>query len=97
LNFINLKALLEKHGYSKAKDISVKLIELISKQNENLQSEIQRLLKQRLKNDTSNHLLYMLGMVPAVDNTDKILKYERSLQKSIFQNIIMLRKLQGLF
>lgn len=78
-------------------DISAKLIELISKQNENLQNEIQRLSKQKLKNDTSNHLLYMLGMVPPVDNTDKILKYERSLQKSIFQNIIMLRKLQGVF
>lgn len=39
----------------------------------------------------------MLGMVPAAESTDKIMKYERSLQKSIFQNILMLKKLQGFF
>ncbi|MEI8365655.1 MAG: hypothetical protein WCF65_04470 [Parachlamydiaceae bacterium] len=47
--------------------------------------------------DSSNALTYMLGMTPTTDNTDKVLKYERSLQKSIFQNLLMLKKLQGTF
>jgi hypothetical protein len=89
--------LLEKHGYSEAKKISTKLIELISKENENLEKEIQRLSVKKFKNQASNNLLYMLGMIPCIDNTDKILKYERSLQKSIFQNLIMLKKLQAAF
>jgi len=97
LDFEKLKVLLIKYGYSEVKDISAKLIDLYSRQNENLEEEIQKLSKQKLMNDASNKLTYMLGMAPPMDNTDKILKYERSLQKSIFQNLIMLKKLQGTF
>lgn len=39
----------------------------------------------------------MLGMIPSAENTEKVLKYERSLQKSIYQNLIMLKKIQGTF
>ena len=94
LNFDELRALLKKNGYSGAKEISTKLIELYTKQNQRLEEEIQKLTKQKLVNDASNKLTYMLGMTPQTDNTDKILKYERSLQKSIFQNLFMLKKLK---
>ena len=97
LNFEKLQALLVKYGYSSTKEISTKLIELYVKHNEDLEKEIQKLSNQKLLNDVSNKLSYMLGMIPQTDNTDKILKYERSLQKSIFQNLIMLKKLQGAF
>lgn len=97
LNFDELRALLIKYGYSEAKNISIKLIDLYSQQNESIKKEIQQMSKQKLVNDASNKLAYMLGMAPSADNTDKILKYERSLQKSIFQNLIMLKKLQGVF
>jgi hypothetical protein len=39
----------------------------------------------------------MFALIPQQENADKILKYERSLQKSIFQSLIMLKKLQGIF
>lgn len=97
LDFDDLQALLKKNGYSEAKEISTKLIELYSRQNQRLEEEIQKLAKQKLSNAETNKLTYMLGMTPAADNTEKILKYERSLQKSIFQNLIMLKKLQGVF
>lgn len=97
LGFDELRLLLKKNGYSDAKGISSKLIELYSKQNQRLEEEIQKLTKQKVVNDVSNQLIYMLGMTPPADNTDKILKYERSLQKSIFQNLFMLKKLQGAF
>ncbi len=92
-----LQVLLRKNGYSDAKEISAKLIELYSRQNQRLEEDIQKLIKQKLTNDTSNKLTFMLGLIPTVDNTDKVLKYERSLQKSIFQNLLMLKKLQGAF
>ncbi len=95
LNIEELRGLLIKYGYFETKKISAKLIELYSKQNKTLEEQIQKLSKQKLMNDTSNKLIFMLGMVPQVDNADKILKYERSLQKSIYQNLIMLKKLQG--
>lgn len=97
LSFGELRTLLKKNGYSSAKEISIKLIELLTHQNQRLQEDIQKLTEQKLANLESNKLTYMLGMTPQADNTDKILKYERSIQKSIFQNIIMLKKLQGAF
>ena len=97
MSFGELQALLKKNGYSEAKEISTKLIELYSKQNQRLEEEIQKLTRQKLVNDASNRLTYMLGMTPQTDNADKVLKYERSLQKSIFQNLFMLKKLQGAF
>lgn len=96
-NFDELRALLKKNGYFDDKKISTKLIELYVKQNQSFEDEIQKLVKQQQVNAASNTLTYMLGMTPAADNTERVLKYERSLQKSIFQNLIMLKKLQGVF
>lgn len=95
--FEELRILLQKNGYSKSEAITEKLLELYLKQNQRLKEEIERLIKKKVVNDESNKLLFMLGMTPQMDNTDKVLKYERSLQKSIYQNLIMLKKLQGLF
>jgi uncharacterized protein YigA (DUF484 family) len=72
-------------------------LELYSKQNEYLEEEIQELIEKKAANEKANQLHSMLSMIPQADNADKVLKYERGLQKSIYQNIIMLRKLQGLF
>lgn len=89
--------LLKKYDYVDAKKMSEKLIELNKRQIQRLEEEIQDLLKQKLSNDAADKLTYMLGMTPPVENTDKVLKYERSLQKSIFQNLLMLKKYQGFF
>lgn len=97
LDFDKLQDLLIKYGYSETSVISSKLIELYFQQNQQLEKEIEELHKQKLVNDASNNLTYMLGMIPQTENTDKVLKYERSLQKSIFQNLLMLKKLQGIF
>lgn len=97
LTFEELKRLLEKYGYTDAKKISARLIELFSELNRSLDEDIQNLSTKKRINEESNKLLYMLGMIPPADNTEKVLKYERSLQKSIYQNLIMLKKLQGAF
>ena len=97
LDFKTLKALLVKYGLSTAENISARLIELIAAENASLDKEIQKQSKQKKANEASDNLMRMLGMTPTTENADKILKYERSLQKSIFQNIMMLKKLQGVF
>lgn len=74
-----LLALLKKYGYHKAKEISAKLIEFYSRQNQHLEEEIEKSNEQKLMNKTSNKLTYMLGMTLRMDNADKILKYELSL------------------
>lgn len=97
LDFNELRAILEKHGYNDSKSISVTLIEIYKRENLRLKKNNEKLLQQKLSYDARDKLTYMLGMAPAAENTDKILKYERSLQKSIFQNLLMLKKLQGIF
>lgn len=77
------------------KNISSKLIELYAQQMQQFKREIKELEEKRLENIEADNLNIMLGTIPKEDNTDKILKYERSLQKSIFQNIFLLKKLQG--
>jgi len=69
----------------------------ITKQNRSLEEEIQALTKKKQVTVVSNALTYMLGITPATDNAEKVLKYERSLQKSIYQNLFILKKLQGVF
>ncbi|MFI5342769.1 MAG: hypothetical protein ACHQUC_00955 [Chlamydiales bacterium] len=97
MEFDKLRILLNKYGYFNANEISAKLIELYMGQNQCLEDEIQKLTQQKLANDASDKLTFMLGMTPQTDNAEKIMKYERSLQKSIFQNLCMLKKLQGAF
>jgi len=97
LDFDELQALLKRNGYSEAKAISTKLIEIYAKENRSLEEDIQKLMQQKQVNVSSNALTCMLGMTPETDNADKILKYERSIQKSIYQNLFMLKKLQGIF
>lgn len=97
LEFEVLRDLVAKYGFSETNEISAKLIDLYSRQNQTLEKEIQTLVKEKLINDESDQLTYMVGMIPPTDNTEKVLKYERSLQKSIYQNLIMLKKLQRVF
>lgn len=95
--FLSLKKILEQNGYSSKQEISAKLVEIYNQQKNGLEDEIEELKQKQLINIEADKLNSMLGIIPHVDNTDKILKYERSLQKSIFQNLIMLKKLQGNF
>lgn len=95
--FDELQVLLKKNGYSQPEVITERLLELYTKQNLRLEQDIRLLKESWVSNNEANQLLNMLGMIPQADSTDKVLKYERGLQKSIYQNLIMLKKLQGLF
>lgn len=96
-NFAKLRAFLAQNGYSSKNEISAKLIEIYATQTLRLKREIKELEQKRLTNVEADRLNSMLGMIPQEDSTGKILKYERSIQKSIFQNLFFLKKLQGSF
>lgn len=95
--FDELLVLLQKNGYSDNEKITSKLLDLYFEQNQHLKDEIQQLIEKKSANNASNKLIQMLGIIPQEGNADKVLKYERGLQKSIYQNLIILKKLQGLF
>ena len=96
-DFSEAKTILKRNGYSSNKEITSKLIELYPNQNNDLKEEIRELEQEKLANTATDFLNTRLGAIPKDENIDKILKYERSLQKSIFQNLILLKKLQGSF
>lgn len=96
-NFAKLRTILKQNGYSSKKEISAKLIEIYAHEKKHHEREIEELEQKRLGNIDADKLNSMLGTIPQENSADKILKYERSLQKSIFQNLFLLKKLQGSF
>ena len=95
-DFIEIKELLRRKGCLSAKEISPKLIEIYTRQDQRLIQEIENFKKNKCKNEEADRMNSLLAIIPQQENTDKILKYERSIQKSIFQNLLLLKRLQEL-
>lgn len=96
-SFTDLRKALFRYGYGSKKEISEKLIEIYDEQIQQFKTDIESLEQTRLKNIESDKLNRKIGAIPHSDHVDKTLKYERSIQKSIFQNLFLLKKLQGTF
>ena len=95
-DFTLLRQVVSQHGFISNKDISKRLIELYEKEIQKLIEAVENLKQKQLENNQQDQLNTLLGLIPQEENTDKILKYERSIQKSIFQNLFLLRNLQGI-
>jgi hypothetical protein len=96
-DFIEIKALIKKYGYGADKEISSKLIEIYLKQNEEIEEDIQELELKKTQNIEADELNTKICSIPQDSDIDKIMKYEKSIQKSIFQNLLLLKKLQHEF
>lgn len=94
MTFDDMRSLLAEHGYSTDKEVSQALIKLFEKDNKDYSNEIITLEIEKKRNQLREEVILRTGMIPSEDTTDKIMRYERSLQKSIFQNIAMLKRLQ---
>jgi len=53
--------------------------------------------KKKSTNIASDELHAKVCAIPTDENIDKVLKYEKSIEKSIFQNLVLLKKLQESF
>ena len=96
-SFEEIKNFVKRHGYSSEKEISSRLIEVYLKQNETMQEEIYELAMKIEKNKEDEALTAKICAIPKDNNIDKIMKYETSIQRSIYQNLLLLKKLQGEF
>lgn len=94
-SFDDLKIILEGEGYSSKESISLKLLEVYGQEEAKIRNGIKELEDRQKENLEKEKLYSMLSSLPDEDSADKVLKYERSLQKSIFQNIFLLRKIRG--
>lgn len=95
--FEELAVLLAQHGYSQDEQITTRLIEIYLKENEKLKKDLEKLRQEKIHNQEEDLRNTMIGSIPVEENAEKALKYERSIQKSIFQNLFLLKKLQGVF
>lgn len=95
LSFEELKAVFKKAGYTD-KDIAGEIVRALEKQNEGYKKEIYDLEQKKLKNRIAEEVNIKICSLPAGDNAEKVMRYEKSIQKSIFQNLAILKKLQSL-
>lgn len=92
--FKEIKESLKNLGYSSEKELSSRLLELYLKQNESLHEEISELERKKEKNQSEDDLNAKICAIPENESVDKIMKYETSIQRSIYQNLLLLKKLQ---
>jgi len=95
LPFEELKAVFTNAGYTDI-DIADELIQALNKQNEGYKKTIYDIEKKKLKNVVAEEVNIKICSLPAGDNAEKVMRYEKSIQKSIFQNLAILKKLQSL-
>ena len=94
LDFSQLKEIISRTDYTD-KDISKIVIESIEEDNNHYKKEIEDLEKEKLKNiSVEETSIGLNSLLKKDEEAEKVMRYERSLQKSITQNITILKKLQ---
>lgn len=91
----DLSGILRRAGYSH-KDIVDALIEGLNKQNEDCKKQIYALEQKKIKNKIAEEVGIKVCSLPGGDDAEKVMRYEKAIQKSIFQNLAILKKLQSL-
>ena len=77
-------------------DIADAIVVELEKQNEGYKKQICDFEQKKLKNKMAEEVNVKICSLPGGDNSEKVMRYERSIQKSIFQNLLVLKKLQTL-
>ena len=95
LKFEEIKNIFKRAGYNDKK-ISQKLIEVFKKQNEKYQNSILEIDNEKKKNKMKEDVYIKIKNLPSVENSEKVMKYEKAIQRSIYQNLSVLKKLQSI-
>jgi hypothetical protein len=94
LAFDYMKRLLAENGYTD-NDIKDILIECLGELNQSIQKGIHELEQDKYRNQLVEEVTSKICSLPSGNNAEKVLRYEKSLEKSIFQNLAILKKLQN--
>ncbi len=95
LDFGRLRAIFKNAGYTDA-DIAEELIGCLKKQNKDYQKRIAELEQEKLKNKYAEEVVVKTSSLPAGDTYEKVIKYEKAVQRSILQNLALLKRLQSM-
>ena len=66
------------------------------KQDKASQQRIAELKRQKIKNKFAEEVNVKIGSLPAGDDWEKLIKYEKAVQRSILQNLALLKRLQSM-
>jgi hypothetical protein len=76
--------------------LSRALISTVAAMDRECQKEIDELEQQKLRNKYAEEVNVKVNSLPAAGCAEKVLKYEKALQKSIVQNLSILKRLQSI-
>lgn len=77
-------------------DLAIALVEGLKTVGSECQKRIYDLEQKKLKNKYAEEVNVKVNSLPDADCVEKVLKYERAIQKSILQNLAILTRLQSL-
>lgn len=66
------------------------------KQDKDTQKRVAALERQKHKNQLAEEVVLKIGSLPAADTYEKVIKYEKAVQRSILQNLALLKRLQSM-
>lgn len=95
LGFEQLRTIFKNAGYTDA-EIAEDLIGCLKKQNKDYQKRIAELEQEKLKNKYAEEVVIKTSSLPAGDTYEKVIKYEKAVQRSILQNLALLKRLQSM-
>ncbi len=77
-------------------EIDEEIAELRSRQTKQSQKRIAELEQEKLKNQYAEEVTIKTNSLPAGDAYEKVIKYEKAVQRSILQNLALLKRLQAI-
>lgn len=77
-------------------EIDEEIDELRSRQTKQSQKRIAELEQEKLKNQYAEEVTIKTNSLPAGDAYEKVIKYEKAVQRSILQNLALLKRLQAI-
>lgn len=77
-------------------ELDEEIAECRNRQNKHSQKRIAELEQAKLKNKYAEEVTIKTSSLPAVDAYEKVIKYEKAVQRSILQNIALLKRLQSM-
>lgn len=78
------------------KDLAEELVKCLKNQNKGYEKRINELNEERLKNAFAEEVAIRIHSLPTGDNYEKVIKYEKAIQRSILQNLALLKRLQSI-
>ena len=77
-------------------ELDEEIAECHKEQDKHNQKQIANLEHEKLRNKYAEDVAIKMSSLPAGDDWDKVIKYEKAVQRSILQNLALLKRLQSM-